>query len=152
MIVRLFLRIVGFLALALGVVGVFVPLLPTTPFLLLAAACFAHSSDWLYRWLMEHPWFGPYIRNYREHRAITLQTKIFALTLLWLTIGYAILAVLDSTLLRLLLLAIAVGVTAHLLSLKNLTREMLEEGAPDGSEGGTVVNGPRGRDACREEL
>ncbi len=66
----------GVASLGLGALGVVLPLLPTTPFLLLAAACFFQSSDRLYDWLMRHRWFGPYIRNHREHRAITLGAKV----------------------------------------------------------------------------
>jgi uncharacterized protein len=111
---------VGVIALILGAVGIFVPLLPTTPFLLLAAACFVRSSDRLYNWLIHHRWFGTYIRNYREHRAIPLSTKILAITLLWSTISYTGLVVIDAWIIRGLLLAIAVGVTLHLLKLKTM--------------------------------
>ncbi|MFP4394578.1 MAG: YbaN family protein [Anaerolineales bacterium] len=109
---------VGSLSVALGALGIFVPLLPTTPFLLLAAACFVRSSPRLYRWLITHRWFGTYIRNYREHRVIPLRFKVLALTLLWLSIGYAILAVAEALWLRLLLAGIAVGVTVHLVLLR----------------------------------
>lgn len=110
---------VGVLSVALGTVGIVVPILPTTPFLLLAAACFLRSSDRLYRWLITHPWFGTFIRDYREHHAISLRVKIPILALLWLTIGISILWVAEALWLRLLLGAIAVGVTIHLLSLRN---------------------------------
>jgi hypothetical protein len=66
----------GTLALGLGIVGVFVPLLPTTPLLLAAAACYLRSSEKMYRWLLGHCWFGPFIRNYRQHRAITRKHKM----------------------------------------------------------------------------
>lgn len=118
---------IGVISVVLGTLGIFLPLLPTTPFLLLAAACFTRASRKLYCWLITHPWFGAYIRNYREHRAITLQTKIVSLSLLWLTIGYSVVAVIDILAVRILLVGIAVGVTTHLVRLKNLTREMLEE-------------------------
>ena len=61
---------------ALGIAGIFLPLLPTTPFLLLAAACYVRSSPRLYRWLMNHRWTGEYIRDYREKRGLPLRTKI----------------------------------------------------------------------------
>ena len=109
---------VGSLSVALGTVGIFVPLLPTTPFLLLAAACFVRSSPRLYRWLITHRWFGTYIRNYREHRVIPLRFKVLALTLLWLSIGYAVLAVAEALWLRLLLAGIAVAVTVHVALLR----------------------------------
>ena len=115
----------GLFLVGIAVVGIVVPLLPTTPFLLLAAACFVRSSDRLYKWLITHRWLGPYIRNYREHRAISMRAKIVTLTLLWGTIGYTALGVLSSWVLRFLLLLVAVGVTVHVLSMKTLTREML---------------------------
>ncbi len=120
----------GVLALALGAAGIFLPLLPTTPFLLLAAACFMRSSEQLYDWLIHHPWFGSYIRNYREYRAITLQAKVTSLVFLWATIGFSIFRVVDSLAVKLLLFAIATGVTVHLVRLRTLTREMLEETCP----------------------
>ena len=110
----------GILSVGLGVLGIFLPLLPTTPFLLLAAACFIRSSDRLYHWLIHHRWFGSYIRNYREHRAIALRAKVGTLLLLWVTIGYSAFFVAHAWWLRALLVAIAVGVTAHILSLKTL--------------------------------
>ena len=106
-------------------IGVFVPLLPTTPFLLLAAACFVRSSGRLYAWLIHHKWFGDYIRHYREHRAITLRAKIGVLVLLWGVIGYTALGVMTAWWVRALLGIIAIGVTTHILRLKTLTREMM---------------------------
>jgi hypothetical protein len=115
----------GIAALALGVVGVLVPLLPTTPFLLLAAGCFFRSSERLYGWLIRHPWFGAYIRHYREHRAITLRAKVVTLALLWGVIGYTALGIVSAWWVRILLGIIAVAVTVHILHLRTLTREMM---------------------------
>jgi uncharacterized membrane protein YbaN (DUF454 family) len=115
----------GVTAVGLGVIGVFVPLLPTTPFLLLAAACFVRSSERLYSWLIHHRWFGDYIRHYREHRAIPLRAKIVTTALLWGVIGYTAIGVVTAWWVRALLGVIAVGVTIHILHLKTLTREML---------------------------
>ena len=116
---RWLLTVLGVLAVALGALGVVVPILPTTPFLLLAAACFIRSSDRLYHWLITHPLFGAFIRDYREHRAIPLRVKVPVLILLWLTIGTSIIWVAEALWLRLLLGAIAVGVTYHLVTLRN---------------------------------
>ena len=116
----------GILCVGLGVLGIFVPVLPTTPFLLLAAACFVRSSDRLYNWLIHHKWFGDYIRHYREHRAVTLKSKIIALVMLWGVIGYTAFGVIDNWWIRGLLGIIAVGVTLHLLHLRTLTPEMLK--------------------------
>ena len=116
---------VGIIAVTLGVIGIFLPLLPTTPFLLLAAACFARSSERLYTWLIQHKWFGDYIRHYREHRAITLRAKVVILVMLWGVISYTAFGIVTVWWVRALLAVIAVGVTIHILRLKTLTREML---------------------------
>ena len=114
--------VLGVIAVGLGAIGVFIPLLPTTPFLLLAAACFMRSSDRLYTWLVHLSWLGSYIRNYREHHAMELRAKVVALTLLWGMIGYSAVMATESWWLRILLGAVAVGVTIHLLCLKTLHR------------------------------
>lgn len=120
-LLRPFLISVGVISVALGVIGVFVPLLPTTPFLLVAAACFLRSSDRLYQRLITHPMLGPYIRNYRERRAITRWARIVALVLLWTTIGYATFMLVGSLAVRVALLTIAALVTVHLVRLRTVT-------------------------------
>ena len=135
----------GMTAVGLGVIGVFVPLLPTTPFLLLAAACFVRSSEKLYAWLIHHKWFGDYIRHYREHHAITLRAKIVTLALLWGVIGYTAIEVVTVWWVRALLGVIAIGVSIHILRLKTLTREMLVQvqSAPETecpSQGGRPID------------
>ncbi len=117
----------GLLFLALGALGVFVPVLPTTPFLLLAAAMFLRSSGRLYLWLTTHRVFGPFIRNYRLYRAVPLRSKVVALAFLYLTIGYSTIFIIENWWLRALLLAIAAGVSWHILKLKTLTPEMLAD-------------------------
>ena len=126
-VVKWTLKVVGIVSMGLGVLGIFVPLLPTTPFLLLAAACFFRSSPRLYAWLIHHPWFGKFILYYREYRAIPLQVKIGALVLLWAVIGYAIWCVTTLWWIRGLLAVIALGVTVHLLQLRTLTQEMIDQ-------------------------
>ena len=116
---RAALVVCGTVALALGVVGLVLPVLPTTPFLLLAAACYARSSTRLYDWLLANRFLGEYIRDYRERRAIRLRAKVLAITMLWIVIGISIVAV-EPVWLRLVLAAIAVAVTAHLLSLATI--------------------------------
>lgn len=116
---RWFLIFVGTVSVGLGILGIFLPLLPTTPFLLLAAACYARSSDRFHDWLMNHRVFGEYIRNYRDHRAIRFRAKVTGITLLWVTIGISIFLV-SYFWVRILLAGIAVGVTWHLLSLRTI--------------------------------
>jgi len=118
----------GSLSVGLGIIGIFVPVLPTTPFLLLAAACFTRSSPKLYAWLIHHKWFGAYIRHYREYHAITLQAKVFTLALLWIVIGVTALFAVTLWWVRVLLAVVAVGVTLHLIQIRTLTPEMLRSG------------------------
>ena len=91
--IRQSLKVIGTFFVVLGFIGIFVPLLPTTPFLLLAAACYAKSSPAFYNWLLCNKWFGSYIKNYREGRGIPLKSKIVSITLLTAAIGYAIIFV-----------------------------------------------------------
>ena len=120
---RIFLIIVGSVSLVLGIVGIFVPMLPTTPFLLLSAAAWVKASPGLYAWLINHRIFGEYIRNYREHRAIPLRAKIISVSLVWLTIGYCIFAVVDEWWWAQVLMALlATAISWHILSFKTLKK------------------------------
>ena len=122
-VVKTLFVVLGALSLLLGLVGIFVPLLPTTPFLLLAAALWVRSSPRLYAWLLAHRRLGPYIRNFRENRAIPLRAKILSVTLLWATLLYCIFFVVEEWWwAQLALLAVAVGVTWHILSFATLRR------------------------------
>lgn len=112
--VRVLLIAGGSACVALGVLGMFLPVLPTTPFLLLAAACFARASARLHHWLLTNRWCGAYIRNYREGRGVTLRHKSIAIALLWLTIGCTGRFAVSQGWVRLILLAIAAAVTIHL--------------------------------------
>ncbi len=115
---RILLIVCGTFFVALGAIGIFVPILPTTPFLLLAAFCYARSSERFLNWLLANRWFGAYIKNYREGRGLPLREKVLSITVLWLTILFSILYVVSALWLRLLLLGIAVGVTIHLVRIK----------------------------------
>lgn len=117
---RILLLASGFTFTGLGVLGIFIPLLPTTPFLLLAAACFARSSERFHFWLMNNRWLGPYIKNYRDKRGITVKHKIITLSVLWITIIFSILYATPLLWVRLFLLMVAVGVTYHLGTLKSI--------------------------------
>lgn len=107
----------GTVSLALGIVGIFVPLLPTTPFLLLAAGCYLRSSQRFYNWLMGSRLFGSYIRNYIEGRGIPVKVKIFIIALLWTTIGVSIWLVVEPVV-TIILLIIAAGVTLHIIFIR----------------------------------
>lgn len=85
--VRCALLVVGWLSVALGVIGIFLPVLPTTPFLLLAAACFVRSSQRFYLWLVNHPRLGPWVRDYLEGHGIPFKGKVYAIGLMWASIA-----------------------------------------------------------------
>lgn len=102
----------------LGLVGVFVPILPTTPFLLLAAACYMRSSERFYHWLVDNRVFGAYVRNYIEGRGMPVRIKIFTILLLWLAIGLSIAFAVENMVVRIVLICVAVGVSAHVALIK----------------------------------
>ena len=102
----------GTLSLALGIIGIFLPLLPTTPFLLLTAA--------LYDLLLHHKYLGSYIRNFRENKAIPLRAKIISVSLIWITILNCIFFIVPYWWLKAVLLLIAAGTSYHILSFKTL--------------------------------
>ena len=110
----------GTLSLALGILGIFLPLLPTTPFLLLTAALYCKSSPRLYNWLLNQKHLGPYIRNFRVNKAIPLRAKIISLLLMWGTMVYCIFFLIPLTEIKTVLFLVAVGVTWHILSFKTL--------------------------------
>ncbi len=121
--IRLILIALGVITLGLGILGIFLPLLPTTPFLLLTAALWMRSSDRLYTRLLTHRYLGTYIRNFREHRAIPLHAKIYALVLLWGTLLYCIFGLFaHRPWVQLLLGAVLVGVSWHILSYRTLRK------------------------------
>ncbi|NIT36126.1 MAG: DUF454 family protein [candidate division Zixibacteria bacterium] len=108
----------GFLFVGLGVAGIVLPLLPTTPFLLLAAACFARSSERFYRWLLGNRWFGAYVKNYREGRGVPAKVKIFSTALLWVVILSSAAFAVSNLIVRVVLIAVAVGVTVHIVFIR----------------------------------
>lgn len=117
-LMKLVLVACGTLAVALGVIGIFLPLMPTTVFLLLAAACYARSSERFYQKLVTNRFLGHYIRNSREGRGMTRRQKATTLAMLWSGIGATALFSVEAWWLRALLALVAVGVTAHVARLK----------------------------------
>ena len=108
----------GTLSTGLGIIGIFVPILPTTPFLLLAAACYMRSSERFYRWLISNRIFGAYVRNYIEGRGIPIKIKILTILLLWLTIGLTVTFGVQNMVIRIVLICVAIGVTTHIILIK----------------------------------
>ena len=107
----------GSFSVALGVVGIFIPVLPTTPFFLLAVFCYLRSSKKLYRWLIYHKVFGAYIYNYITYRAVLKSTKIGAIIFLWIGLAISIL-IIDNWYGRGLLFLVGIGVSIHLILLR----------------------------------
>ncbi|WP_368653967.1 YbaN family protein [Ornithinibacillus sp. 4-3] len=120
---KIFLVIVGSISLALGVLGIFLPLLPTTPFLLLSAACYVRSSEKLYQKLITNKYVGKYIQNYRSGKGIPLKTKIFAVTLLWISMGYTVIFVIPLIAVKVMLTMIGLFFTWVILKQKTLRQE-----------------------------
>ena len=114
------LTILGFIALGLGVLGAFLPVLPTTPFLLLAAALFLRGNKDRYEWLLAHPKLGPYITNFMIHKAIPLRVKIVSVSLVWITLLNCAIFVAEHWALRAFFLVLAIAITIHILSYKTL--------------------------------
>lgn len=117
---KILLTIAGLVALGLGILGIFLPVLPTTPLLLLAAALFLRSNARLYDWLMNHPKLGVYISNFMEHKAIPLRVKVVSVSLLWITLVNCAVFVTEHWALRLFFIVLASAITIHILSYKTL--------------------------------
>jgi uncharacterized membrane protein YbaN (DUF454 family) len=117
-IVRILLFIAGTISLVLGTIFIVVPLLPTTPLLLLALACYCRSSKRMTKWVLNNKYFGNYIRRYREGKGIPIKTKIIAITALWITISYSAFFVVNQWwIVQLILFAIAIAVSTHIIKL-----------------------------------
>ncbi len=123
-LVRALWFIAGTICVVLGAIGIVLPILPTTPFLLAAAACYYKSSERMHKWLLNNKWLGEYISNYVEGKGLTKKTKITALTVLWITISLSTVLVLHHLLpsqlvlpMQLTMVVIAIAVSIHILRL-----------------------------------
>ena len=116
--IQILLITLGTFFVGVGIVGIFIPVLPTTPFLLISAALYAKSSTRFYNWLINNRIFGQYIKNYREGKGIPLRLKIITITLLWLTIGCSAIFAVDILWVRIMLVIIAAGVTVHVIGIR----------------------------------
>jgi uncharacterized protein len=108
----------GIVATVIGIIGIIVPILPTTPFLLLAAFLFSKSSERFLNWLLTNKLCGSYIDNYRSGRGLPLKQKVLTVLLLWVTIGLSAFVFVDTLWVQILLLLIALAVTLHLIMIK----------------------------------
>ena len=118
---RALLLAAGWLSVALGVIGIFLPVLPTTPFLLLAAACFVRSSQRVYIWLVTHPRLGPWIRDYLDGEGIPFKAKVYSIGLMWPSILMSCYIV-PHAYARIFMLTSAVLVTFYIVRQKTLQR------------------------------
>ena len=123
---RAVLTISGTLFLALGVIGIFVPILPTTPFLLLSAACYLKGSERMHKWLIHNKVFGTYIRNYTEGKGMSAKAKIFTLSLLWISIIPPALFIVSLVIVQVILIVVCVGVTIHLVRIPTYKTSPIE--------------------------
>src|SRR6218665_302367 len=110
---KIILNFIGILAVILGVLGIFLPLLPTTPFLLLASACFARASPRMHNWLRTNRVFGKYLRDYENGAGIPLRGKVWILIFMWGSMSYSIWRT-DHIWVRLLIIAVGACVTIYL--------------------------------------
>ena len=122
---RLFI-IAGTIALGLGVIGIILPVLPTTPFLLLAAICYMRGSQRLYNALLRNRFVGNYVRNYLEGRGMSLRNKIWTISLLWIAILCTAFLVTESLVIRIILAVVLIGVTVHILLIRTLKNEQFQ--------------------------
>ncbi len=118
LLIRWILIVVGTLSLALAGLDVLLPGLPTTPFVLLAAACYIRSLERLYRWLLSNRLFRPIIQTWQRERGLTLNTKLVSFALVWLLLGSAALFLVESLFMRGLLIGLAVGKTIVLIRIR----------------------------------
>jgi len=122
-VLRPLLLIAGTLCVILGIVGIALPLLPTTPFLLLAATCYSKSSDKFYQWLLNDKWLGGYIRRFRSKQGVTVRVKFKAIAVMWLTMGGSAYFVRERPYVLAVLLVCGVGVSLFVLSLPTEKKE-----------------------------
>jgi len=108
----------GTITLILGIIGIVIPILPTTPFLLLTAAAYAKSSKRFYNWLLNNRILGMYIRNYKEGKGMPLKLKIFTISVLWMTISISIIFLTKTIWLQIILIGIALAVSIHIIRIK----------------------------------
>ena len=112
---------IAWISLILGGIGIFLPLLPTTPFILLSAFCFQKSSERFHQWILNSPIFGKYIRDYQEQKGITLKNKIVAVTFMALGMSFSAYKV-PNTYMRISLLVIFIAVSYHIFKIKTLKK------------------------------
>jgi len=117
---KLIYNIIGTISLIFAFIGIVLPIIPTTPFVLLSAACYYNGSKRLQSWLSHNEMFGPIIRDYEEHGGMRKATKIKALTIMWVAVLASALLILDTLMMRALVVLIAVIGTVSMLRIKTI--------------------------------
>jgi hypothetical protein len=123
-IINKILVVLGTFFLLIGLIGIFIPILPTTPFLLLSAACYARGSKKFYNWLLNNKLLGEYIKNYHQGRGIPIKVKILTIVFLWITILFSILLIVSNYLIQIILIIIAVAVSIHIFTIKTMKKKV----------------------------
>jgi uncharacterized membrane protein YbaN (DUF454 family) len=123
-----FFVILGTFFLGIGIIGIVVPVLPTTPFLLLASFFYVRSSKRLYNWLLANKILGVYIRNYIGGKGIPLKVKLFTITLLWTVIIATVVFVVEELVLRIIIVLVAIGVSVHIALIKGHKKAKISTG------------------------
>jgi len=116
-LLRWMLICIGWISILGGIIGIFLPLVPTVPFLLLAAVCFSRSSEKFHGWLVDHKHLGPPLRDFLTGGGIHLRAKILAIGMVWISVSASIFLLIGILWVKVLLIAMAMGITLYLLSL-----------------------------------
>ncbi len=123
LIIKIILNVVGTVSLALGVIGIFLPLLPTTPFLLLASLCYVKGSKKLYNKLMTNKYLGPYIKGFKNKQGMPLKAKYYSIILLWVSLGISMYLYMYNNVILFILSVIGVSVSILIFKMKTLNKE-----------------------------
>ena len=114
--------VVGTIALVIGAIGLFLPVIPTTPLVILAAACYYRGSDRLHNWILSSGWFGETVKNYQEGRGLTRHTKVKAISMMWAMIFISAWFFVSNLFVRVAIICVAIGVTVYLVRLPTLEK------------------------------
>ncbi|MFC2035377.1 YbaN family protein [Chloroflexota bacterium] len=140
---RKLLLIAGTVSTTIGIIGIVVPVLPTTPFLLLAAACYIRSSQKFYNWLLSNRILGAYISNYVLGKGMPLKVKMFTIALMWITIGLSLGFIVQGLVIRVIIIVLALGVTIHIIKIKTLSENNKRVREEREERGRTTNNGSK---------
>lgn len=115
--------VVGTIALVIGAIGLFLPVIPTTPLVILAASCYYRGSERLHAWILRSRWFGDTIKNYQAGRGLTRDTKVRAIFLMWMTIIISVWFFVSNHFARIAMIGVAICVTVYLVRLPTMERD-----------------------------